>query len=350
MLKVNFDVSGLRGPQLTGIANYTKNLISTFQKESELQLSGTYRLSRFKYRNDIKKFLKLDNISPLLPLFSNKIDVFHGTDFWVPNFGTFKKVVTIHDLTFYHEDLYDTNFTKYFQQRLENMLKIAKPDHIIVVSDFIKNEFLERFPAFENQVSTIYHGADHFERQEMDLKPMYDFPYIATIGMISKRKNIENLCKSFALLEQTFPDLKLIICGASGTEGTEIIKKIKENKLAKNIIFTGHISDEVAFNTIKNAQMLVFPSLYEGFGFPILEAMSLGVPVVCSDFGAMKEISGNAALCANVTNIEVFSEAMKSILSNNTLKNDLIQKGIQRFKKFTWQQCAKETHLVYSNL
>lgn len=349
MLKINFDVSGLSGNSLTGIATYSTNLIKALQSESSLDISGSYRISRLKNRKNIAHNSNLKNIFPLLPIFNPKIDIFHGPDFWVPSFGRFKKVVTIHDLTFYQEGLYDVKFAAYFQKRLENMLLKAKPDHIIVDSDFIKNEFSERFPAFRDEVSTVYLGADHFE-EILPTKPLYDFPYITTIGMISKRKNIEKLCCAFDIISKKNKDLKLIICGGLGSEGILIKETILKLNLTKNIIFTGYVTNESAQNIIQNAQFLVFPSLYEGFGIPILEAMAMKVPVLTSNFGAMKEISGDAAFFSDSTNIDSLYEAMNELLNNQNLKNSLIKKGENRFLEFTWKKCAYNTSLVYKKV
>lgn len=347
MKKINFDVSGLSGNNLTGIATYSTNLIKALQKDNSLEISGSYRISRYKNRKNITKNSNIKNIFPLLPFFNPKIDIFHGPDFWVPNYGNFKKVVTIHDLTFYQEGLYDLKYASYFQKRLENMLLKSNPDHIIVDSDFIKNEFSERFPTFRDKVSTVYLGADHFE-EIYNRKPIYDFPYITTIGMISKRKNIEKLCQSFDLLSKKNKEIKLVICGGLGSEGIKIKEEILRLNLTSNIIFTGYVSNSEAQNIVKNAQFLVFPSLYEGFGLPLLEAMAMEIPVLTSNFGAMKEISGNAAYYVDSKNTDLLFEKMNELLNNESLKKDLIAKGKNRFLEFTWKKCANNTNLVYN--
>lgn len=349
-MKINFDVSGLNGNELTGIGTYTKNLINTLSNDSTLDLTGSYRISRIKNRKEIFKNTELPNIYPLLPYLNNKYDIFHGPDFWVPSLGKFKKIVTLHDLTFYHEDLYNPNLAKYFQAKIEKMLFKAKPDHIIVVSDFIKNEFLERFPVFRNCVTRIYHGADHFNQLE-NHKRVFDFPYIVNVGVVVKRKNILSIFHSFKIVSKKMPDLRLVICGATNNEeGIAIRNEIENSAISEKIIFTSYLPKEKLQNIISNAEAMIFPSLYEGFGFTILEAMMLKTPVIASNLGVMKEIGLDSVLLVNTKNIEEIAESILYLLNNSTLKEELILKGSLRANEFTWQKCANETKQIYQNI
>ncbi|TAF74399.1 MAG: glycosyltransferase family 1 protein [Bacteroidetes bacterium] len=345
-MKIAIDVSGLRSKKLTGVGTYTVNLIKSLQNDFDSSVNGVFRISRFKHQEIIKKNSGLENIKPIIPFVIPQCDVFHGPDFWIPKFGKFKKVVTIHDLAVYHEDLYEPNAAKYYQNRYENTLLEHNPDHIIVDTEFIKNEFLNRFPRFENKISAISLGVNHFNFT-FKSPPLFDFPYIVCLGTIEKRKNISNLYRAFQLLKQKNKEIKLILIGGMGFLDTELSQIVSEIKQDSRVILTGYLEENKAQNILSNALISVYPSLYEGFGFPILEPMVYGVPVITSNFGSMCEVASNAALVCDTTQIDVLAQNIEYLLENESVRNDFIQKGFERTKFLTWQKCAEQTKKVY---
>ena len=140
------------------------------------------------------------------------------------------------------------------------------------------------------------------------------------------------------------------MCGIKGSGYSSFIKTVEELNLQDRVIFKGYIPDNELEWMYLNASLFVFPSLSEGFGLPILEAMSCGVPVITSNYGAMAEVAGNAALLVNPYNIDEIAEAMYKVLTDQKLKEDLIKKGLERAKQFSWEKTAKETLEVYKEV
>ena len=354
MIKAAFDISGLTGNNITGVGVYTTNLIRAISETGIVKLSGTYKISRFKNRKGIFSKLNIPINIPYIPfiygIIPHDFDVFHGTDFWIPTGGRFKKIITIHDLAIYHEDMYSEERRNYSVPKFEALFKHSKPDHIIVVSDFIKNEFLNRFPHFEGRVTTIYHGSEHFS-SDTNLKPLFDFPYVAYIGTIEARKNVLQLFKAFLIANEKYPDLHLVLAGGtSGYRGEEIMNEILSHPKADKVRYLGYLDSETARRMLSHSQMLVYPSLYEGFGFPILEGMKLKIPVVTSSFGAMKEIAGDAAFTVDTTNTEFIANAIQDLIAHQDLRQNYISKGIDHAASFSWAKCAKETIDVYQKV
>ncbi len=347
-MKVNIDVSGLNGQKLTGVGVYVVNLIKALQAIKEIKLSASYRISRIKYRKAIQEKVDISLRVPYNPLISNFLpkpySIFHGPDYWIPNTKLVKKVLTIHDLSVFHDGLWSKEFADYGKMRTSQMLTKHKPDQIIVVSDFVKGELLNRFPTFEEITTTVYHGVNHFASPLSEKKKL-EFPYILCAGTIEVRKNSSRLAQAFDRISSKFPNLKLVFAGGiSGYQGAEIAEEIIK---IKNVIHLNYVDNETMQNLIQYAEFVAYPSVYEGFGFPILEAMNLGTPVLTSDFGAMKEVSDGKAFLANTLNVSMLAESMEELLKNETLRKKLSVDGQEYVKGFTWQKCAQETIEVY---
>lgn len=348
-MKIAIDISGLKSKKMTGVGTYSVNLIKNLAVDPEIDLQGAFRFSRFKHRKIIKENSGLDITNPIIPFFTPDCEIFHGLDFWVPKYGSFKKVVTIHDLAVYHEDLYEPIAAKYYQKRYENTLLKHNLDYVIVLTSFIKNEFLNRFPSFENRISVVSHGINHFVNQPKPI-PVYDFPYIFCLGTIEKRKNIANLYRAFQILKQKNKEIKLVLIGGFGFLDAELFEVVSEMKQDNQVILTGFLDENKVKNILSNALFSVYPSVYEGFGFPILEPMVYGVPVITSNFGSMAEVAKNAALICDTTQIESLAETMLYMLDNQNIRNEFVEKGFSRIESLTWQNCAENTKKVYRKL
>lgn len=348
MLKVNIDATGLHGQKLTGVGVYVFNLIKALKNIPDLELQGSYKISVAKHRQAIQARTNLPFDLPFIPylydFLPKSYKLFHGPDYWIPHSKSIKKVVTIHDFSVFHEGLWGKEFAESGIRKLSEVINKNKPDHIIVVSDFIKDELIARFPTFENKVSTVYHGVDHFQKGE-SLAKKYDFPYIVCVGTIEARKNVLNLAKAFERLKVKFPDLKLIFAGGNaGYKGSEILNELKA---IRNVVLLDYVSKDTIQNLIENAEFVAYPSLYEGFGFPILEAMYLGTPVLTSNFGAMKEVSGGHAFLADTLNEEALAKDLAYFLENEVLRTTFKAQAKQYVQSFTWQKAAEQTFEVY---
>jgi glycosyltransferase involved in cell wall biosynthesis len=178
------------------------------------------------------------------------------------------------------------------------------------------------------------------------------------IGRLEKRKNLVNLIKAFEVLNSKFPEqknsqpkagppraekFKLTLVGKEGF-GFEEIKKVVQKSPHKNdIILKGYISEQEKEKLYQDANIFILPSFYEGFGLPILEAMSYGLPVICSNTSSLPEIAGDAALLIDPNNPKEIAEAINKVFSDNNFKKEMIKKGFENVKRFSWEKCVKET-------
>lgn len=170
--------------------------------------------------------------------------------------------------------------------------------------------------------------------------------YILFIGTIQPRKNLQRLILAFASLKSQIPSLKLIIAGKLGWNYQEVLDGAKKNK---NVIITGYVNDTERDSLLQHALVYIQPSITEGFGLPVLEAMRAGVPVVSSNGGALPEIVGNAGLLFDPTNVKQITENLKLVISNPKLRKSLIDRGHQRAKEFSWEKAARETCKILTN-
>ena len=204
------------------------------------------------------------------------------------------------------------------------------------------------YPGIDEGFSSSLIGSDEVAR----VKKEYNLPdkYILFVGQVQPRKNLTRLIKSFAALEGKYPDTKLVIVGKKGWMYDEIYSLVKELGIADRIMFTGFIHDSDLPAVYKAAMVFAFPSLYEGFGFPLVEAMKCGIPVVTSATSSLAEVAEDAALLVDPTSEKEISEALDAYLSNPNLRDDYSQRGKMRANSFTWQLCAQKTMELYHNV
>jgi glycosyltransferase involved in cell wall biosynthesis len=191
---------------------------------------------------------------------------------------------------------------------------------------------------------------DHVEVSPVQPPAPYPFPYLLFVGTVEKRKNVEAIIAAFGTIARTYPDLRLVIAGGKGYAADLILGKIGETPAPERVIYRGFVSDEERSGLYRHARCLVYPSRYEGFGIPILEAMRMDCPVITSNCGAMKEVSGEAALHADPHSTDSIAAALVTLLEDSTLRERLVAAGRERVRAFTWEQCARKTLNVYQKL
>lgn len=352
MLRVGLDVSSLMFPTITGIGRYTLNLGVNISKMPDVKVTGFYKLSRMKQRSILRKRLKLPSfpflqeLTPWLPVGG---DVFHGPDFRLPLGKKPMKVVTIHDLVVFERQLNNPAWADYGITKFTTMIEKSRPDFVISISDFTKFSFLRYFPDYKDRIVRIHHGIDHIRQQPIG-KPPFTFPYILYVGALERRKNVAGLVKSFDKIARDFPDHKLVLVGKAGFDVEGINAAIKEAKNRHQIIQLGYVSEVELRTLYTNATLFFYPSFYEGFGFPILEAMALGCPVITSSRGAMREVANAAALTVEPKSILAMAEGLEYVLKSESVRKDLITKGLKRASEFTWENSARQTVEVYKSL
>jgi glycosyltransferase involved in cell wall biosynthesis len=287
---------------------------------------------------------------------SFKLDIFHSLYPMLPyNINAKYKILTLHDLgwiDYPHLLKPSTSLHRFFGK---HFMKIAlgkyfkKADYIIAVSESTRASAINNFNLSPNKIKTIYLAADQYpQKYSLNELPdkLKDKRYILSLGNTNPHKNVMGILKAFKILSTKHPEIILVIVGRGDTI-LDLNKLISRLKLNEKIFFFQSIPDKIMLPILKNALLLAFPSFYEGFGLPILEAMTLGCPVLTSNVSAPSEIAGDAAIKVNPWSVEEIASGMEKIITDTSLREKLIQKGYEHANRFSWDKVAKETLKVY---
>jgi len=349
MLRLSFDATSLCQPKITGVGVYSSSLAKALMQTEGVNFQPYYRVSRWKKAHYIKQHLGI-NAKPLfseLPFLSiGNTQIFHGPDFRVPVGGRFKKVVTVHDLVVF-QDFYDSPSGEKARNNFRKLVQHCQPDHYITVSNFIKNELEHLFPETKGKVSVTYSGIDHLQVIE---RKGSEIPLFIYIGTIEERKNLLSLTNAFQTVLEIHPEAKLILAGGKGLGAEHILEEVSNCRANKAITYEGFITNERRAELLSLATGFVYPSLYEGFGLPILEAMLAGCPVITANTGACAEVSHNMAWEVEVTNPDSIAKAMLSVIEQPSVASEKAAKAKIYSQSFTWERCAKETVGVYEKV
>jgi glycosyltransferase involved in cell wall biosynthesis len=293
-------------------------------------------------------------------LYKYKLDLVHFPHFNVPIMYCRKFVVTIHDLTLLHFPtvhsstlhpiLYRIKFLAY---RMAIKLAVMRARDIITISQFSKKDIIENYGgAIEKKIFVTYESAEDYcmfsakNAQEILQKYGIIKPYLIYVGNAYPHKNLERLVLAFAQVLQASPELQLVLVGKRDYFYDRLHKLILDKQI-RNIILLSDISDHTLDVLFHQSIANIFPSLYEGFGLPPLEAMSKGVPVISSDHPCMREILGESAYFFDGKNIDSIVEAIEKIIEDKELRQDLIVRGYEQAKKYSWKKMAQETQTIY---
>jgi len=344
-----------------GIEIFSKNIISNLlklKKDKEFFILGAEdspELLNFSQAKVIKikgfknKYTKTIyqqfNIHPLLKKY--KIDLLFSPSPAAPFFYK-NKVVVIHDCAYDRFREFENILSKiYFRAMFYGAKYFSKK--IITVSEFSKKELIELYKINPNKIEVIYEGVpelpeveDNFIQKTLN-KFKVDRPYFFYVGNWRPRKNLAGLIKAFKLFREKDFNYLLVIGGRKDKRFLDLEKEVKENKLEGKIILTDTLSREEIAALYKKTIALTFPSFYEGFGLPILEAQSLGIPVLTSSVASIPETAGNSVLYVDPYNVEDIARGIEKIAFDENLRRDLIEKGYENIKRFSWQKTAQET-------
>jgi len=264
----------------------------------------------------------------------NKPDVLFIPVHILPLIHPRNSVVTIHGLEYeYYPKMYPWKHLRYLRWITKYALKNARK--IIAISETTKRDLIDLYGGQPEKISVVHHGFNNLLNENQ--KSKNQLPYILYISRLETKKNTQGLIKAFNLLKKRHKvPHKLVLVGPRGYGYEDL-------KFNKDIIEKGYVSEQEKSELLNNADMFAFPSFYEGFGMPILEAQAVGCPVITSDVSSMPEVAGQGAILVEPRNIEQITESMYKVISDNDLKKDLIEKGNQNIKRFSWQKCAQET-------
>lgn len=276
-------------------------------------------------------------------------DVYHGV-YWIRWWSTpCPTLLTVHDLSFVS---FPQGFKAHERWVYANVIRRCAhaADHLTTISRFSKKELVERWHLPPSKVTVTYLGTDARFCPELPSSTAPE-PYLLAVGNLHPRKNLRRLIEAFVLLKQrhALPH-KLRIVGQKAWLFDDVFESVRRHGMEDDVVFTGYLSDGEVVETYRRADVTIYPSLYEGFGFPPLEAMASGCPVVCSTAASIPEVAGDAAVMVDPTSVEAIAEGIHRLLSDQQLRRTLIDRGFAQAKKFTWEQCAAETVEAYGRV
>lgn len=352
---------------LTGTGVYAARLLEQLSARPELDLSvfdGWPAKTKSGIVSRAFKFagnMAWTHLGLPVRLWRGSFDVLHSPAFVAPIKSPCPVVITMHDITYL---LYPSHFARRWVRYMKSVAPIAVKSAAAIIcgSEHSKRDLVEAYKLSPAKVHVVPYGVDH-ERFRPGTSLNADWArqvgirtgYVLHVGGLFHRKNIPALLHAVAQLRSLgkWGDRQLVLAGsdAPGVPGAdEIYSTVKELDLTANVILPGRVPDEHLPGLYAQASLLVMPSLYEGFGFPVLEAMASGTPVVASNTSSLPEVAGEAAILVPPHDTTALANAIVAILSRSTLADDLRAKGLAQAQQFNWQRTAAETTTVYRGI
>ena len=263
-----------------------------------------------------------------------------------------RPVITVHDLARISFDFDKETTMEKFLLRLD-VRGIKRAAHIIAVSQNTKDELVRYLRIPLDKISVVYNGVDHDIFKPSAGKKLVDKPYILYVGSERPRKNLPRLLQAFSQIRADFRGLKLLKLGPFGRSyefRKQTLKQVERLQISADVIFVDHVAEDDLPYYYSAASMLVYPSLYEGFGLPPVEAMACGCPVVTSNVSSLPEVVGDAALMIDPYNVDALAKAMAEILTNDGLRRGMIERGLAQAEKFSWEKTAAETLEIHEKV
>ncbi len=277
-------------------------------------------------------------------------DVFMSTDGYASLKTAVPQIITIHDLGFEHYPMHTPFLVRnYYRHYTPKFCR--KAEKILAVSAFTKNDIIGQYHIDGDKIEVVYNGVENIgvsgtPSDIKHIKSQYhlkDTPYFMFIGAVHPRKNVLQLLKAFELLKSDLlSNHQLVIVGRNAWMNLEVENYFQQMSCKQDVIWIEQIERGQLMNLLKDAFAFVFPSLFEGFGIPVIEAMQLGVPVITSNTSSMPEVAGDAAILADPNSAVAIKKAMQLIISDTSLRENLIEKGRKRAELFSWDISAQK--------
>ncbi len=301
-----------------------------------------------------RRYLSLIEAYQLSRLLGSQDDIIHLLNQNFARYALLVKnpyIVTVHDLIRFSLGFAKETITEKILLKLD-IRGIKRASHIIAVSQTTRKDMITHLKIPDDRISVIYNGLDHSLFKPYKVR-LFNRPYILYVGSERPRKNLGRLFEAFAVIIKEFPELLLVKVGVAGRTREyrqETMRKLDSLRIDQAVIFVEYVSELDLAYYYSSAALLAYPSLYEGFGFPPLEAMACGCPVVTSDTSSLPEVVGEAGIMFNPYDTDSLVEAMRKVLTDSELRDDMVRKGLEQAKKFSWEKAAKETQEVYNKV
>lgn len=374
-MRIGIDCRTILHPELgekAGVGHYTYYLVRSLiehDHDNEYVLFFSHRPNPFKeleQPNVTLKHIPFSRYKRFLPFSYSHlliaavikqagVDVFHSPANVLPLTFTGRAVITVHDLAIYkHPEWFPSQV---FSTRLLVPQSLKKATRIIAVSQSTADDLTELFGVERAKINVVPEGVAieflDLKDKDIDVRKKYRLPkqYLFFVGTLEPRKNLERLVRVFGKLGQTrggsWRDVQLVLAGAPGYQAQELFNLIKELKLTRMVHHLGYVSQNEKYHLLQQAWGFVFPSLYEGFGLPVLEAMAIGTPVLTSNVSSLPEVAGDRALLVTPDDEQSLYKGLVRLLTDQPLRTRLKRAGRQRVKEFSWQRTAAQTLDVY---
>lgn len=402
-MRILIDIRLLASGKFSGIEEYTRHLVNNIlamDRENEYSLFfNSFRkqpiadfgidmsrapLKRFYVPNKLFDasirffgFPKLDRLTGADLIFSPHFNIVAHTE-------KSKRVMTVHDLSFVRHPEFFSRRKRFWHWLQDYRRQIREADRIIAVSDSTKRDAVELIGVPEEKVTRIYSGVDPTLRRlppddlrlieykknliikqhamfgglglsrGSDLRggQKFEYPYILYLGAFEPRKNVVAVIQAFSFLKEDarFKDYELVIAGSTGWLYEEIFSEIKKSSVRERVHIVGQVSPEDRLYLYNGASVFVYPSFFEGFGFPPLEAQACGVPVIASNRSSLPEILGGSAVLVDPWRIDDIVVSLKEFIMNNSFRETFIARGLSNASRFRWKDAAQQTVNVFRNV
>lgn len=294
-----------------------------------------------------------------LPLYLRRasLDLFHGTNYEVPLWNKRRSVLTIHDLSILqHPETHQTDLAQRARRRLPLMVRSA--GMIITAAECMKREICEHLKINADRIVVTpyaprraFHAMPIDQTQELRRRLGIEDEFVLFVGTVEPRKNLLNLVRAFEqILRQTSRRPQLVVVGAEGWLMDELFAFIKQSPVSERLLLTGYLNDDDLRGLYSLCGVFVYPSIYEGFGFPPLEAMACGAPVIASDIPIFRETLADAARLVDPYDVDAIAASIIELLTDENRRVTLSRRGIEHTKQFSWERTAQMTLQSYRNV
>lgn len=355
-MRIAIDASGAAREQGTGVSVYVEELARALAAAAPAdEFFLYYRFSRLR---DKKLFLEPPGpnfttvVPPMHVLKARGIDIGHGPDSRLLNLGR-AKVVTVHDVfSLVSEEWADKKFRR---KKADRYRRIAdKADLIICDSKSTMRDFARLHPGTESRLRVVPLGVSNrfHPLSDEECTPVLERlgirrQYLLHVGNVARRKNLAALIEAFEKVADRHPELLLVLAGRFSYGREDVLEKGRASRFSNRIVFPGYVPREDLPALYSAAEVFVFPSFYEGFGLPAIEACACATPVVASDTSSLPEILAEAAQLVSPSDSDGMAEAVEKMLADESCRDELSRRGVGRAGLFTWERTARETLAVY---
>lgn len=363
-MKIGLDASRANKPNKTGVEWYSYHLIEELKKMdrtnhyflyTDKPLQGDLAKCPDNFKECVlawpfSRFWTLGRLSLEMLAGKYRPDILFVSAHTLPLFVPTKAVVTIHDIGFEHFPRLYPFADKLYHRFAIQIIKLLA-DKIITVSNYSKKDIVDFYKLDKQKVEVVYNGYDRNKykvlKADKSLLNKYKIgsDFILFIGRLEEKKNTPRLIEAFGQFKKKNPNdtHQLVLVGKPGFGFERVEANIKKYQLEKDVILTGWLGDNELPHLLNLAKAFVFPSLFEGFGIPVIEAMACGCPVLCSNTTSLPEAAGTAALMFDPTKNEEIVARLEQVLQNETVRESLREKGLRQAEHFSWTLCAEET-------